>query len=163
MIRHTHYYILLALLLLLTGCGGASNKRSEDVEERESVKKRMSLADSLYVAAAFKTAKRSTTFLPNDSIHDFGLISDKRRVSHRFTFTNKGTDPVVIDTVKSHCGCTTSSYTRQPVMPGKTGTVIVTYDPTDHQGGFRKTATLVLNGGDEYQEVKVVGRVKDRY
>lgn len=157
MIRVLYFVCCLMAFHTLCSC---TNKAKEAGDAVDSVG-RMSHADSLYSAAAFRKAVKSATFLPSDSIHDFGLISGKRKVSHTFVFTNKGESPVVIDTVKSHCGCTTSSFTREPVMPGGKGSVVVTYDPTDHYGGFRKTATLVLNGGEEYQEVKVVGRIKE--
>lgn len=140
--------------------GSCANKGGQEREEVR-VLNGDTAYDSTYVAREYRKVVKSTTFVPSDTIHDFGLIGGKEKVSHRFVFTNKGSEPVMIDTVKSHCGCTTSSYTREPIMPGKTGSVTVTYDPTDHYGGFHKTATLVLNGGEEYQEVKVVGRIRE--
>ena len=160
--KETVFLALVATGLFVGACKGRE-REAGDKEQEARLARRMFTADSLYSAATFCKAVRSTTFVPNDSIHDFGLIGGTQKVSHQFVFTNKGAEPVVIDTVKSHCGCTTSSYTREPVMPDKTGTVTVTYDPTDHYGGFRKTVTLVLNGGEEYQEVRVTGQIKDRY
>lgn len=160
--KETVFLALVATGLFVGACKGRE-REAGDKEQEARIARRMFTADSLYSAATFRKAVRSTTFVPNDSIHDFGLIGGTRKVSHQFVFTNMGVEPVVIDTVKSHCGCTTSSYTREPVLPDKTGTVTVTYDPTDHYGGFRKTVTLVLNGGEEYQEVRVEGQIKDRY
>lgn len=144
--------LILALMCLLV----LSCKQKDKMED---VKIEQSSVDSLYVERAFKKAVKLETFVPNKAEHDFGTISDKKAVSYKFIFTNKGSDIVVIDTVKAHCGCTTSTYTREPILPGRTGAVTVTYSPTDHEGGFRKTATLVLNGGDAYTEVRVTGKV----
>ena len=55
-----------------------------------------------------------------ESLHDFGQINEADGfVNYEFHFTNKGTTPLVIKDVQASCGCTTPSYTKEPIQPGK--------------------------------------------
>lgn len=55
-------------------------------------------------------------------MHDYGSIKEEVEVAvSEFEFTNTGKSPVVIQRVIASCGCTTPSYTREPVLPGKSG------------------------------------------
>ena len=59
--------------------------------------------------------------------HDFGKIDEAGgRVSTEFVFKNEGMAPLVLSNVRASCGCTTPSWTKEPVEPGQTGTITVT-------------------------------------
>jgi hypothetical protein len=76
--------------------------------------------------------------------HSFGKIEQGKPVTHEFTFTNTGTDPIVISNVSASCGCTTPSYTKDPVLPGKTGSIKATYNAAA-MGSFNKSITVFSN------------------
>lgn len=100
------------------------------------------------------------TFKYDKRIHDFGTIMEKDgKVSHTFTFTNTGKKPVVISDVNSWCGCTTANFTKTPIMPGKTGTVTVTFDPNSRPGKFSKEVVLSLDNNMGYTRIWVKGNV----
>jgi hypothetical protein len=102
----------------------------------------------------------SKTFQYDKRIHDFGTIQEKKgRVSHVFTFTNKGNKPVAITEVNAWCGCTTTNFTKSAIMPGKTGKVTVTYNPFSRPGKFSKEVVVLLNDGKEYTRIWVKGNV----
>ena len=46
-----------------------------------------------------------------------------------FTFTNLSKRAVSIAEVKTSCGCLKASFDRRPVQPGKTGRLVLTFDP----------------------------------
>jgi len=89
---------------------------------------------------------------------DFGRIEESGgRVSHTFTGINRGERPVVILDVVTSCGCTVPRFSRQPVLPGDSTRITVTFDPMNRPGIFakelgvysserKKIATLVLSG-----------------
>lgn len=105
-------------------------------------------------------ARYAETFKYDERIHDFGTIREKDgKVSHTFTFTNRGTRPVVISDVNAWCGCTTAEYTRSVIQPGKRGRVTVTYNPNRRPGRFSKEVVVMLNGGAEYTRIWVKGNV----
>ena len=59
---------------------------------------------------------------------------------------NTGKTPVVISNVQPSCGCTTPEWTREPVMPGKTGKVTASFNSAGRPGNFNKTVTVMNNG-----------------
>jgi hypothetical protein len=78
--------------------------------------------------------------------HDFGTITEGTVATYSFEFTNTGKTPVVISNVQPSCGCTTPEWTREPVMPGKTGKVTASYNSAGRPGNFNKTVTVMNNG-----------------
>ncbi len=76
--------------------------------------------------------------------HDFGKVKQGVPVTHEFTFTNKGSMPLVISTVQASCGCTVASYTKEPIAPGGEGYVKATYNAAN-PGQFTKTVTVNAN------------------
>ncbi len=75
---------------------------------------------------------------------DYGEI-DKGADGYRsFEFTNTGNAPLIINRVRSSCGCTIASKPEKPVMPGETAVIRVHYN-TNHIGPFRKTVTVYSN------------------
>jgi hypothetical protein len=63
-----------------------------------------------------------------EEAHKFGKVPQGTPVTHEFTFTNTGTDPVVLSNVTVSCGCTTPVWSKDPVLPGKTGSVKATFN-----------------------------------
>lgn len=87
--------------------------------------------------------------------HDFGYVKEKGGdVTCWFEFKNTGTEPLIIRTARSSCGCTKPVYPKKPIAPGETGKVGVTYQPDGRRGAFDKTVTVVSNGGTVYLRIK---------
>ena len=92
--------------------------------------------------------------------HDFGKINeDGGRVSVVFNFTNNGMTPLVLSNVKASCGCTTPTWTKEPVEPGKSGAITVTYNPNGRPGRFQKTVTITSNASEATTRVYIKGEV----
>lgn len=91
-----------------------------------------------------QTTAKSISF--EERVFNFGRIyENKGRVSHTFTFLNKGNTPVVIEKITTGCGCTTYSYTKSPIKSGQKGNIIVSFDPEHRQGFFSKEITVFSN------------------
>lgn len=83
----------------------------------------------------------------NTMAYDFGDISaTDGPVTCSFTFTNDGDEPVALYEVVSSCGCTGVTFKREPVKPGESGTIMVTYKNEDGPGAFDKTLTVYISG-----------------
>ena len=81
-----------------------------------------------------------------ESEHNFGNIEEKGgKVSHKFTFTNNGKNPLRILSVKPSCGCTTPDWTKDEIKPGNQGYIIAEYIPKGRPGVFRKSLSIVTN------------------
>ena len=91
--------------------------------------------------------------------HNYGQIQKGGDGNCEFTFTNDGTEPLILSNVRASCGCTTPSWTKDPIMPGQTGTINVRYN-TNNVGGFTKTITVTSNAVDNARVVlKIKGNV----
>lgn len=78
--------------------------------------------------------------------HDFGKINEADgRVTTVFSFKNEGMEPLVLSNVRASCGCTTPKWTREPIEPGQSGEITVTYNPNGRPGRFQKTITVTSN------------------
>ena len=92
--------------------------------------------------------------------HDFGKINEADgRVSVVFEFKNEGMAPLVLSNVRASCGCTTPTWTKEPVEPGQTGSITVTYNPNGRPGRFQKTVTITSNASEATKRVYIKGEV----
>lgn len=46
----------------------------------------------------------------------------------QYDFVNKGNQPLVITEIKVQCSCTKFEFPKEPILPGKSGTIYVTFD-----------------------------------
>ena len=77
--------------------------------------------------------------------HDFGTIEQNTTNPYTFSFTNTGTEPLLISDAKGSCGCTVPDYPREPVMPGEKGEIKVVYSPGQQKNMQTKTVTITAN------------------
>jgi hypothetical protein len=91
---------------------------------------------------------------------DFSKIKeDDGKVTHVFEFTNTGKAPLVVSKVEASCGCTTPTWSKEPIEPGKKGSVTVTYNPAGRPGAFTKTITVYCNTFEEIDRLTIQGEV----
>ncbi len=70
---------------------------------------------------------------------DFGKIAEEdKKATYVFNFTNTGKSPLVVSRVHASCGCTTPTWTKEPIEPGKKGSVTVAYNPLGRPGAREK-------------------------
>jgi|AVFP01.1.fsa_nt_gi hypothetical protein len=89
---------------------------------------------------------------------DYGEIVQHSDGSRQFTFENTGDTPLVITHVKTTCGCTVPSYSKEPILPGKTGIINIKYD-TRRVGAFSKSIRVLSNTASEITILKIKGTV----
>lgn len=77
--------------------------------------------------------------------HDFGEIKSGETVRHTYRFKNTGDQPLHLTRVKASCGCTTPSYSRDPIAPGEEGFIEVAFNSTGKRGTQRKTVVVTGN------------------
>ena len=122
------------------------------------MKKILSTLCMALVAVAMMGQEPVITF--EKTVHDFGKIHEEDgRVSVDFQFKNEGMTPLVLSNVRASCGCTTPKWTRDPIEPGQTGVITVTYNPNGRPGGFNKTVTITSNAKESTTRVYIKGEV----
>ena len=93
---------------------------------------------------------------------DLGIFSsDKPKQKAVFKFKNTGRRPLFILSVRTGCGCTDAEYSRQAVLPGKTGEIIVNYDGSNRLSGeFSKQVLVRSNAPKESVRLVIKGNME---
>lgn len=104
-----------------------------------------------------------TTILPQmtfkEEFFDFGVVIQGEKVSHTFTFTNTGKSALIISTVHAGCGCTVPKYSKDPIAPGGSGEIEVTFDSSGRSGVQSKSVTVSSNAQPSSIELRFVADV----
>lgn len=87
--------------------------------------------------------------------HDFGDIKQGEKVEYVFKFQNTGTQPLVISDVITTCQCTAKQWSKEPVMPGKSGQVTVSFDSAGKMGIQNKVITVQSNATNATERVSI--------
>ena len=78
--------------------------------------------------------------------HDYGTIKADTDNKTFFTVTNTGKNPLIIETVKASCGCTTPKKPEKPIMPGESDKIEVVFHPKETQLKQQdKTVRVIAN------------------
>ncbi len=91
--------------------------------------------------------------------HDFGNVTEGDLASYEFEFKNTGDQPIVISNVRASCGCTTPSWTKEPVPPGGKGTIKAVYNSRNRPGPFNKSITITSNATQPTKILYLKGNV----
>lgn len=126
--------------------------------------KRIILFYGLSILSTCLFAQYNRPYISFDKeIHDFGKIQEEKgNVSHKFVFTNTGAAPLIIQNVKTSCGCASPVWIREPVKPGEKGFVNVTFDPKNRPGIFTKNINVTTNAEKALTRLKITGEVIPR-
>ena len=116
----------------------------------------------LLMAGAAKAQDAKTQSGPEiefeEIVHDYGDVPYNGNGECEFRFTNTGDEPLLIQKPKSSCGCTIPSWPNEPILPGESDVIKVTYK-TNRVGNINKTVTVTSNA---LKNSTVVLRIKGR-
>lgn len=94
--------------------------------------------------------------------HDYGNVEYDGNGQCTFVFKNTGNAPLIISNAKGSCGCTVPSWPKEPIAPGKTGTITVKYD-TKRPGAINKSVTITSNATNAPTKViRIKGNVEPK-
>lgn len=91
-------------------------------------------------------------------VYDYGTLMAGADGECEFVFKNKGKEPLILTNVVSSCGCTVPEWPREPIMPGKTGVIKVSYN-TSRVGEINKTITVLSNATTASVRLQIKGNV----
>jgi hypothetical protein len=92
------------------------------------------------------------------TVHDYGTIYQNSDGTCQFEFTNTGKEPLILSRPKSSCGCTVPTWPKQPILPGKSDEIKVTYS-TRRVGPINKTVTIYSNASNSPVVLRIKGKV----
>ena len=95
--------------------------------------------------------------------YDFGEVRELGGiVQYRFVYQNVGDKPLIINTVHTSCGCTSPAWSKEPVLPTKSGYIDVSFDPRDRPGAFTKSIIVDCNATEKSITLYITGNVTPR-
>jgi Protein of unknown function (DUF1573)/HYDIN/CFA65/VesB-like, Ig-like domain len=93
---------------------------------------------------------------------DLGEIIRGTVVKREVTIKNGGTEALSIESVRPSCGCTGTLVTSDTIAPGKTGTIVITFNSKNFNGPIAKSITITSNSANEPRSVvEFTGVVKE--
>jgi hypothetical protein len=93
-----------------------------------------------------------------EHLHDYGEIARDSDGTWAFAFKNLGNEAIVINRVRSTCGCTIPSWPREPIEPGQGGEIMVKYN-TATAGSFMKSIYVYSTASNSPVKLQVKGKV----
>jgi hypothetical protein len=91
-------------------------------------------------------------------VHDYGTIFQGGDGACEFKFTNTGKEPLILSKPQSSCGCTVPTWPQEPILPGKSDIIKVTYN-TQNMGPINKTVTVTSNAKTNRVVLSIKGTV----
>ncbi|MFH1298101.1 MAG: DUF1573 domain-containing protein [Bacteroidota bacterium] len=124
----------------------------------------------LFSAAVISSAQQDDPIKPQTSnpnapeitfektVHDYGTILKGSNGTCEFQFTNTGKEPLILSKPVSSCGCTVPTWPQEPILPGKSDVIRVTYN-TNNIGPINKTVTVYSNAPSNKVMLSIKGQV----
>lgn len=92
-------------------------------------------------------------------VHDFGKLQAGADAVVNFKFKNTGNEPLIISNARGSCGCTVPEWPREPIAPGQSGSIKVSYD-SKRIGPINKSVTITSNSASNPNKViRIKGNV----
>ena len=161
MMKHVLY--CAAILVAVCGC---RNARSAEMKKAMQELGQTTENPTMAVAPDDSTedgAQVGEVVEFDKTVHDFGDISiNDGPLTCVFTVKNVGKEPIAIYEVVTSCGCTDAKWTREPLQPGKTGTISATYKNEDGPIPFDKTLTVYIAGVSKPVILRLRGIVHEK-
>lgn len=118
-----------------------------------SKKTLLSFAFALVTSAvSFAQGVAGPSIEVNKEVHDYGMVEYASNGTSEFIVTNTGTEPLVITSAKSSCGCTVPSFPKEPIAPGESASIYVKYD-TKRPGSINKSIKITSNAVNATEKV----------
>ena len=134
--------LLASFALVMTACGNATDRIESSTEvENETM---MEVLPEIVFEEEF---------------HDFGEINEGLVAEHVFSFKNEGEGPLIISNAQGSCGCTVTVWPRQPIAPGATGEIKVSFNSTGRAGKQDKRVTLTTNAVPQTKVLNITSTV----
>lgn len=132
MLRKTVSLVAFSVLLMATSCKENAETKITDADMK-AVEAEMALANKLPKIEFDKTE------------HDFGIVNEGNIVETEFIVKNVGEADLIIADAKGSCGCTVPAPPKEPIKPGDSAPIKVSFNSSGKPGMQNKTVTLTTN------------------
>lgn len=150
--------LTLALAVVMTSCQSGTTAAQE--EARTSVAPAPTPPANPAPAPVAVPQGPTTTMAFAEPSFDFGTVTEGEIVSHTFSFTNTGSEPLIISDAKGSCGCTVPSKPTAPIAPGEAGEITVQFNSKNKKGDRNQKVTVTANTNPAQTFIYLTGKVE---
>lgn len=133
------------------------------------MKKLFLLISMLFFVASLSQAQEKQEVTTNGAeiqfdktVHDYGQVPYNGDGTCEFKFTNTGNEPLILQKPRSSCGCTVPTWPKEPILPGESDVIKVTYQTTK-VGVISKSITVTSNAKKNSSVVlRIKGKVLEK-
>jgi hypothetical protein len=156
--------LMFALLAVgfVASCNNSESAAQEEAREdlsNNTVQPANQAAAQPAAAQPAAPAGPTTTMTFEETEFDFGTVNEGEKVSHTYTFTNTGDEPLILSNAKGSCGCTVPSWPREPIAPGSTGEITVEFNSKNKKGKRNQKVTITANTNPPQSFIYLKGEV----
>lgn len=94
-----------------------------------------------------------------EETHNYGSVPEGPKAECDFEFTNTGKKAITISNAVGSCGCTVPQWPHEPILPGKKGTIHVSYNTEGRAGRISKTVTISSDAQQKSMVLSITGEV----
>ena len=93
---------------------------------------------------------------------DLGTLSYRNPevLEIRIEFRNTGTYPLIVSGAGGCCGTRIMEWTKHPVLPGDTGTVVAEIRPSPHPHILSRVITVDSNDPEGQKNMRIIARIE---
>ena len=147
MLRKSVGLLSLSLVVLGTACKKESIADTITEEDMKAIQTENAIAGKLAIVAFDK------------EVHDFGTIAEGAIVETEFMVKNTGDSDLMIYEAKGSCGCTVPQPPKEPIQPGSSAPIKVSFNSKGKPGAQEKTVTLTTNTANGHEMFKIKANV----
>jgi hypothetical protein len=141
----------------------ANNLVSDNInDQKNSVYSRKAALERKIEIQSVQFAEPNTSFAEfkmDKEIHDFGKVQKGEQLTHTFTITNTGDQPLKIKDVKVECNCTNFELANTELAPGESTKLKVVIDSNILDGKVVKHVTLETNSAAGVKELTLTAEI----
>ncbi|MEL6141886.1 MAG: DUF1573 domain-containing protein [Bacteroidota bacterium] len=162
MFKQFAFAVMALALVALTSCQSGTTPAQDDaraavqeVTENPNASAQPAPAPNVNVPTGPLTSMEFA-----ESNFDFGTITEGDVVTHTFSFTNTGEEPLIISDAKGSCGCTVPSKPTAPIAPGEAGEITVQFNSKGKKGPRNQKVTVTANTNPAQTFISMTGTVE---
>lgn len=97
--------------------------------------------------------QNETTITFRDTLIDLGDIKEGTKAKIVYHFTNTGSFPLIIKSVKPSCGCTIAEFSHKPIAPNVSDSITANFDSDGRPGRHQKSIQINTNSNPMLRDV----------
>jgi len=137
-LRNLNSFWIVVIFLIFSGCKKDGSDSSSDGSVSSLVNIPIGADEIIDTANAARLEFEQTLI-------DWDTIRQGENFDATFRFVNRGNRPALISAVRASCGCTATEYSSDPIPPGGSSDIKVTFNSYGREGYQKKSINVIGN------------------